>query len=45
MTSSSSPAEHVITLDGTHPSTREVLGGKAYSVNKMRAMGLPVPPA
>lgn len=38
-------AEHVIALDGTRPGTRAVLGGKAYSVNKMRAMGLPVPPA
>ncbi|QQZ14368.1 MULTISPECIES: pyruvate, phosphate dikinase [Rhodococcus] len=45
MNSPTTPAEHVITLDGTHPGSREVLGGKAYSVNKMRAMGLPVPPA
>ncbi|MFC9556883.1 pyruvate, phosphate dikinase [Rhodococcus sp. NPDC056960] len=45
MNSPSTPAEHVITLDGTLPRTREVLGGKAYSVNKMRAMRLPVPPA
>ncbi|WAL49281.1 pyruvate, phosphate dikinase [Rhodococcus pyridinivorans] len=35
----------VITLDGSFPGSREVLGGKAYSVNRMQAMGLPVPPA
>ncbi|WAL49331.1 pyruvate, phosphate dikinase [Rhodococcus pyridinivorans] len=45
MTTPTTSVEHVIALDGTRPGTREVLGGKAYSVNKMRAMGLPVPPA
>ncbi|MFC9763596.1 pyruvate, phosphate dikinase [Rhodococcus jostii] len=45
MTSSATPPGDVITLDGTFPGTRDELGGKAYSVNKMRAMGLPVPPA
>ncbi|MBY4572718.1 pyruvate, phosphate dikinase [Gordonia paraffinivorans] len=35
----------VIFLDGTFPGSRDVLGGKAYSVNKMQTMGLPVPPA
>ena len=35
----------VVALDGTAPADRELLGGKAYSVNKMRSLGLPVPPA
>mgnify|MGYP001224194643 CR=1 FL=1 len=32
-------------LDGTLPLTREAVGGKAYSLNRMSALGLPVPPA
>ncbi|MGF6883711.1 pyruvate,orthophosphate dikinase [Nocardia sp. GAS34] len=35
----------VVALDGVLPGNKEILGGKAYSVNKMRALGLPVPPA
>lgn len=35
----------VVALDGTAPADRELLGGKAYSVNRMRSLGLPVPPA
>lgn len=35
----------IVDLNGTEPGSRELLGGKAYSVNKMRALGLPVPPA
>ncbi|WLP88531.1 pyruvate, phosphate dikinase [Gordonia sp. NB41Y] len=35
----------VLALDGTAPADRELLGGKAYSVNRMRSLGLPVPPA
>ncbi|WP_068395780.1 pyruvate, phosphate dikinase [Kribbia dieselivorans] len=35
----------VVHLDGSQPGDREVLGGKAYSVNHMRRIGLPVPPA
>lgn len=35
----------VVILDGTRPGDRELLGGKAYSVNRMRGLGLPVPPA
>ena len=35
----------VIALDGASTGDREVLGGKAYSVNRMRGLGLPVPPA
>lgn len=36
---------NVYLLDGSAPEDREVLGGKAYSVNRMRALDLPVPPA
>ena len=36
---------HVLALDGSAPADRELLGGKAFSVNRMRALGLPVPPA
>lgn len=36
---------HVIILDGTRPLTRAEVGGKAFSVNDMRRLGLPVPPA
>ncbi len=32
-------------LDGTCPLTREEIGGKAWGVNRMRALRLPVPPA
>ena len=32
-------------LDGTNPLGREELGGKAWSVNHMRSLGLDVPPA
>ncbi|MGU3433046.1 pyruvate, phosphate dikinase [Actinomycetes bacterium M1A6_2h] len=35
----------IVDLNGTEPGDRGLLGGKAYSVNKMRALGLPVPPA
>lgn len=35
----------VIALDGRQEGSKDNLGGKAYSVNKMRALGLPVPPA
>jgi pyruvate,orthophosphate dikinase len=35
----------VIALDGSFEGTREVLGGKALSVNNMRRLGLQVPPA
>ncbi|PPJ24929.1 pyruvate, phosphate dikinase [Nocardia nova] len=41
----SSPLSDVVALDGMTPGTKETLGGKAYSVNKMRSLGLPVPPA
>src|SRR5699024_4825342 len=35
----------VVLLDGSQPGDREILGGKAYSVNRMKGLGLPVPPA
>ncbi len=35
----------VLALDGTRPLQRELVGGKAYSLNQMRRLGLPVPPA
>lgn len=34
-----------LSLDGSLPDDREVLGGKAFSINRMRGLGLPVPPA
>ncbi|MEV5837713.1 pyruvate, phosphate dikinase [Nocardia sp. NPDC052112] len=40
-----SPLPDAVALDGVTPGTKDTLGGKAYSINKMRAMGLPVPPA
>ncbi|MFT4042585.1 MAG: pyruvate, phosphate dikinase [Gordonia sp. (in: high G+C Gram-positive bacteria)] len=45
LTSSTDTRLPVVTLDGTAPADKNLLGGKAYSVNKMRALGLPVPPA
>ncbi len=36
---------HAIVLDGTRPLTRAEVGGKAFSINDMRRLGLPVPPA
>jgi pyruvate, orthophosphate dikinase len=35
----------VLALDGAQPLQRELVGGKAYSLNRMRRLGLPVPPA
>src|SRR6202050_1798027 len=35
----------VLVLDGSRPLTRAEVGGKAFSVNDMRRLGLPVPPA
>ncbi|MCW2717317.1 pyruvate, phosphate dikinase [Pseudonocardia sp.] len=32
-------------LDGTSSASRDAIGGKAWSINRMRALGLPVPPA
>lgn len=38
-------AAPVVELDGACSLSRERIGGKAWSVNRMRALGLPVPPA
>jgi pyruvate, orthophosphate dikinase len=35
----------VLALDGAQPLERELVGGKAYSLNQMRRLGLEVPPA
>lgn len=35
----------IVFLDGTLSLSKEALGGKAYSINKMRQLGLPVPAA
>ena len=35
----------VVVLDGTSADTRDDLGGKAWGINRMRSLGLPVPPA
>jgi pyruvate,orthophosphate dikinase len=41
----SETAPAVVELDGTSDHPRELLGGKAWSLNRMRALGLAVPPA
>ena len=38
------PAQ-VVTLDGSCALTPDEIGGKAWGVNRMRSLGLPVPPA
>ena len=38
-------ASTVVRLDGTCDLDRAAIGGKAFSVNAMRVLGLPVPPA
>jgi pyruvate, orthophosphate dikinase len=38
-------SEHILVLDGATTPGREVVGGKGESVARMRALGLPVPPA
>lgn len=35
----------LVFLDGTDDLSKQVLGGKAWGVNRMASMGLPVPPA
>ena len=35
----------VVAVDGTCTLSREDIGGKAWGLNRMRALGLPVPPA
>jgi pyruvate,orthophosphate dikinase len=39
------PSRWVLALDGTQTLSRALVGGKAWSVNWMRSLGLPVPPA
>ena len=34
----------VLVLDGSRPLTRAEVGGKAFSINDMRRLKLPVPP-
>jgi pyruvate,orthophosphate dikinase len=36
---------HVLFLDGTTGASRELLGGKAWSIERMRALGVRCPPA
>lgn len=38
-------SETVVGLDGNCPLSRDRIGGKAWSINHMRGLGLPVPPA
>ena len=38
-------SRQVVAMDGSCTLTREDIGGKAWSVNRMRSLGLPVPPA
>ncbi|MFE3056931.1 pyruvate, phosphate dikinase [Nocardia sp. NPDC059239] len=45
MTTTTTPSISVLTLDGTTGEDREVLGGKAFSIEQMRALGIPVPQA
>ncbi|MEJ2863815.1 pyruvate, phosphate dikinase [Actinomycetospora flava] len=42
---SAQASTQVVALDGTCPLDRDRLGGKAASINRMRALGLPGPPA
>jgi pyruvate,orthophosphate dikinase len=35
----------VLPLDGSQDLSRELVGGKAWSLNRMRALGIPTPPA
>lgn len=41
----SAVTDQVVLLDGTRELSRDEVGGKAYSLNRMSALGLPVPPA
>ncbi|MAT50933.1 MAG: pyruvate, phosphate dikinase [Porticoccaceae bacterium] len=40
-----SGAQWVYLLDGAQNLSRELIGGKAWSINWMRSLGMPVPPA
>ncbi|MEU7629733.1 pyruvate, phosphate dikinase [Nocardia sp. NPDC049220] len=45
MTSATSKAPSIIVLDGTTTEGRDLLGGKAWGIQRMMALGIPVPPA
>jgi pyruvate,orthophosphate dikinase len=45
MGTASSSDSSVLVLDGTTGADRNLLGGKAWSIEKMRGLGIPVPPA
>lgn len=45
MTSTTPVTARMVLLDGSSTHDRSVLGGKAWGVNAMRRLGLPVPPA
>ncbi|OHV05236.1 pyruvate, phosphate dikinase [Mycobacterium talmoniae] len=45
MTSEALDPAPLLTLDGSTPAGRELLGGKAWSIHRMMALGIPVPPA
>ena len=38
-------SSRVLNLDGTHVPTRDLVGGKAWSIGRMMSLGLRVPPA
>ncbi|GAA5061259.1 pyruvate, phosphate dikinase [Nocardia callitridis] len=44
MTTTPEP-ESIVVLDATTSATRELLGGKAWGIQRMMALGIPVPPA
>lgn len=44
-TSSPDAAPSLVVLDGADDLPKQLLGGKAWGVNRMASMGLPVPPA
>lgn len=45
MTSAALTPPPILALGSTTPGDRELLGGKAWSIHRMMALGIPVPPA
>ncbi|HTK63225.1 MAG TPA: pyruvate, phosphate dikinase [Pseudonocardia sp.] len=45
MSSTQLDVPQVLVLDGTTGADKTLLGGKAWSIEKMRSLGIPVPPA
>jgi len=45
LSASATGSSKVVAVDGSCRLPREELGGKAWGINRMRALGLPVPPA